>query len=413
MDKLGYKYRFISNTLFDRLPEEQGFFWLGNAIYSKYPLYDAVAHKLNYNRTCIFATIIHPITQVKYIVATTHLSFYDEARDPNNTSFTQQLRNVSGLLADYMTKSECYNVILGGDFNHPSKENYYPNPNPNCVSNIFNSVLIKSNGGNGFLLDLMFPFDNQSYPANNHFTGFHNQNFVDRFLVSPNITKHHVYTTGYIKNFCSDHYPIFIDIEPNPNPNPVLPNTLYDPSLPEKMYKYKPPLTTSSDILNMLVLAFYDNMTYASDQTYTDLHYGLSMNIMENLIYGNNILNNSNIPQSIYHLSTKSLITVIQPDYINPLLDAKLHHKQSCSAQLTTEDTRFTHPLTNYRGMSVTELMLEPYLHVNPQCYIQEISDRQGLNSRLFSKDSYKSPPHRLWESGGKVPSPFLTDRFK
>jgi hypothetical protein len=98
---------------------------------------------------------------------------------------------------------------------------------------------------------------------------------------------------------------------------------------------------------------------------------------------------------------------------VNPLLNVKLYHKQSCSAQLTTEDTRFTHPLTNYRGMSVTELMLEPYLHVNPQCYIQEISDRQGLNSRLYSKDLYKSPPHRLWESGGKVPSPFLTDRFK
>jgi endonuclease/exonuclease/phosphatase family metal-dependent hydrolase len=125
MAKLGYTERFISNTLFERLPQEHGFFWLGNAIYSKYPLSNAVAHKLNYNRTCIFATIIHPITQVKYIVATTHLSYVNEAGIGYNPSYVQELSNISGLLADYMNTHECYNVILGGDFNHPNNYSYY------------------------------------------------------------------------------------------------------------------------------------------------------------------------------------------------------------------------------------------------------------------------------------------------
>ena len=88
----------------------------------------------------------------------------------------------------------------------------------------------------------------------------------------------------------------------------------------------------------------------------------------------------------------------------NPLLDVKLEHKQSCSPQLTAEDTRFTHPLTNYRGMSLTSLMLEPYLPVNPQCNIQESCDRIGLNSRLYSKDAYQMPNQPAWDKGEALP---------
>jgi hypothetical protein len=62
--------------------------------------------------------------------------------------------------------------------------------------------------------------------------------------------------------------------------------------------------------------------------------------------------------------------------------------------------------------MSLTELMLEPYLHINPQCNIQELSERQGLNSRLYSKDTYKPPPHKFWETGSALPAPILTDKI-
>ena len=89
---------------------------------------------------------------------------------------------------------------------------------------------------------------------------------------------------------------------------------------------------------------------------------------------------------------------------LNPLDDKKLEHKPSCSNKLTPEDTRFTHPLDNYRSMSLTELMVEPYLHVNPQCIIQDSNDRLGLNSRLYSKDMYKLPKQDFWDKGEALP---------
>lgn len=77
-------------------------------------------------------------------------------------------------------------------------------------------------------------------------------------------------------------------------------------------------------------------------------------------------------------------------DDSNPLGGMKLLHKPSCSSKLISEDTRFTNPLDNYRGMSLTSYHLNPYLPVNPQCNILDSSDQYGLNSRLFTKDNYK-----------------------
>lgn len=93
----------------------------------------------------------------------------------------------------------------------------------------------------------------------------------------------------------------------------------------------------------------------------------------------------------------------------NPLTDVKLEHKPVCSNQLTPEDTRFTHPLDNYRGMSLTDLMLEPYIHVNPQCHVQESGDRIGLNSRLHSKDTWKLSPQDFWDKGEALPKEIPT----
>jgi len=93
----------------------------------------------------------------------------------------------------------------------------------------------------------------------------------------------------------------------------------------------------------------------------------------------------------------------------NPLANVKLEHKPVCSNKLTPEDTRFTHPLDNYRGMSLTDLMLEPYLHVNPQCHVQESGDRIGLNSRLYSKDTYKLGPQEFWDKGEALPKEIPT----
>ena len=93
----------------------------------------------------------------------------------------------------------------------------------------------------------------------------------------------------------------------------------------------------------------------------------------------------------------------------NPLANTKLEHKPVCSNKLTPEDTRFTHPLDNYRGMSLTDLMIEPYLHINPQCHVQESDDRIGLNSRLYSKDTYKLTPQKFWDNGEALPKEIST----
>ena len=79
-------------------------------------------------------------------------------------------------------------------------------------------------------------------------------------------------------------------------------------------------------------------------------------------------------------------------DDSSPIEKTNVNHKPSCSNKLTAEDTRFTFPLDNYRGMSLTSYQLNPYLPVNPQCNILGNESKYGLNSRLYSKDNYSEP---------------------
>lgn len=66
-------------------------------------------------------------------------------------------------------------------------------------------------------------------------------------------------------------------------------------------------------------------------------------------------------------------------------------NKPICSPNLTPQDTRFTNPVDNYRGMSLTDRMVTPFLHTNPQCVIQEIPDHVGTNTRLQLKDCFNN----------------------
>jgi hypothetical protein len=88
----------------------------------------------------------------------------------------------------------------------------------------------------------------------------------------------------------------------------------------------------------------------------------------------------------------------------DPFTNVKLEHKPTCSRQLTAEDTRFTFPIDNYRGMSLTSYMVSPYLPINPQCHIQDSCDQIGLNSRLSAKDTYKQPAAQAWDKGAALP---------
>ena len=95
-------------------------------------------------------------------------------------------------------------------------------------------------------------------------------------------------------------------------------------------------------------------------------------------------------------------------DNTNPLDNVKLIHKSNCDKLIVSEDTRFTHPIDNYRGMSLTEFQMEPYLHVNPQCYIQTIYDKTGLNSRLSVKDNYIMPDQKYWDDLSSLPKELI-----
>lgn len=76
----------------------------------------------------------------------------------------------------------------------------------------------------------------------------------------------------------------------------------------------------------------------------------------------------------------------------------------NCGTTLNQVDTRFTHPLDAYRGMNTTEFHFNPYLHVNPQCKIQEW--RNGTNSRLIAKDTFVVPEQKPLDTGAALPKP-------
>jgi hypothetical protein len=88
----------------------------------------------------------------------------------------------------------------------------------------------------------------------------------------------------------------------------------------------------------------------------------------------------------------------------NKFKNFNVNNKCDCDNKLNAQDTRFTHPIDNYRSMSLLEYQYEPYLHVNPQCYIQDIYTRNGLNSRLYSKDMYIVKEQKFWDKGDAFP---------
>jgi hypothetical protein len=89
-----------------------------------------------------------------------------------------------------------------------------------------------------------------------------------------------------------------------------------------------------------------------------------------------------------------------------------LNNKKNCSSEISPEDTRFTHPIDNYRSMSLTEYFMEPYLSVNPQNDITQMV-LYGISSRLYSKDAYVMPEQAMWEDGKAFPPPAISKSLK
>jgi len=105
-------------------------------------------------------------------------------------------------------------------------------------------------------------------------------------------------------------------------------------------------------------------------------------------------------------LSWRSKLLTKSNENTNPFIKHKTINKINCGKELVKEDTRFTHPIDNYRCMSLTAYQYEPYLFVNPQCHVQESHDRLGLNSRLHCKDTYVLPVQDFWDNGSSLPTP-------
>tara|TARA_B100000927_G_scaffold142163_1_gene114643 strand:- start:33 stop:614 length:582 start_codon:yes stop_codon:yes gene_type:complete len=84
--------------------------------------------------------------------------------------------------------------------------------------------------------------------------------------------------------------------------------------------------------------------------------------------------------------------------------NTKVFHKPLCDRTLESEDTRFTNPIDNYRGMSLTGFYFTPYLHVNPQCEIEATRNREGNSTRHMVKDCYNLPNQDFWDKGKGLP---------
>ena len=75
---------------------------------------------------------------------------------------------------------------------------------------------------------------------------------------------------------------------------------------------------------------------------------------------------------------------------------SKMIFNNDCDNTRYTQDTRFTHPVDSYRGMSLTSYFMNPYLHLNPQ---GNIPCNNSSSSRLIAKDTYKMPTQNMWNT--------------
>ena len=110
------------------------------------------------------------------------------------------------------------------------------------------------------------------------------------------------------------------------------------------------------------------------------------------LVKKNNELHFGNMAQTESELSWRNQKLRKSNENFSPLDKYKTNNKATCSNKLVPEDTRFTFPIDNYRGMSLTDYMVSPYLPINPQCHVQENCSKTGLNSRMTAKDRYVKP---------------------
>ena len=94
---------------------------------------------------------------------------------------------------------------------------------------------------------------------------------------------------------------------------------------------------------------------------------------------------NTNI-KFINIIENESILSNRSNNKKNTLINPEKRNK--CNT-IYNEDSRFTHPLNNYREIESTKYSYTPFLYNNPQEHISPNTLRSGLSSRLYSKDTF------------------------
>ena len=132
-----------------------------------------------------------------------------------------------------------------------------------------------------------------------------------------------------------------------------------------------------------------NNKNAASSKKVGELGFGSLVDVESNLLNRVTPLNNCN--QNLNK---------------NICAETKVYNKPTCNRKIEALDTRFSHPLDNYRGMTTINYQFAPYLHVNPQSNIQCDDARHGESTRINIKENYTAPKQVKWDSGDSLPKP-------
>lgn len=140
-------------------------------------------------------------------------------------------------------------------------------------------------------------------------------------------------------------------------------------------YKLFPGFADNCNKCNSMCTPINSNVESSTARSNCEEGFGSVVEVESDLTNRNNVLNNCNKNKKIKKV--------------------KMYTNKPCNSFLEGEDTRFTNPIDNYRGMSLTPYFFEPYLHVNPQCNVSKVNP---FPSRLLI-DEYVAPIQNPWDN--------------
>jgi len=107
--------------------------------------------------------------------------------------------------------------------------------------------------------------------------------------------------------------------------------------------------------------------------------------VQRNNNYGNQI-NVDSILRGVYNRNTKSNLQQQPPKLDN----YKINNLPDCPEGIESQNSRYSHPAFDIRGLTTSDLRLDYPLH-DPQC---QIFENFAINTRLQAKDNHKA----IWQ---------------